>query len=238
VALNDVLDARWDALERPERPIPSGRVSRTAAAVFSLSLMFAGMMVARAQSANSGAVAAGVVVSAMLYDGPLKRSAVGPLLMGTCRALNLGLGMTVIPEYRTIVGLTPVLFLHGLYVVSLTFFARHETEAGHVRRLRHGTLGMGAAVAGLGFLCVLVPRARLSYVLPVLGLAAFVVRRGLGDARDPVPARIQASVRAFITSLVVFDSCIAWAARGPLAASAVLIWLIPTQLTKRWSRMT
>src|ERR1041385_8386665 len=34
VVLNDVFDARLDACERPERPIPSGRVAVRSAAVF------------------------------------------------------------------------------------------------------------------------------------------------------------------------------------------------------------
>ena len=34
MVLNDVFDAKLDAVERPERPIPSGRISLRSAAIF------------------------------------------------------------------------------------------------------------------------------------------------------------------------------------------------------------
>src|SRR3954469_12246728 len=43
MALNDVLDADEDKLKKPDRPIPSGRVTRAGAATFAALLFAAGL---------------------------------------------------------------------------------------------------------------------------------------------------------------------------------------------------
>ena len=238
VALNDVCDAKRDAIRRSERPIPSGRISRGRAAAASFVLLGVGVALAAVWSLNAAALAGGIVLAVVLYNGVFKSTPLAPLLMGICRALNLALGMTVIPTYRTILGLIPVFFFHALYVTSVTYFARKETESGHRARLTIGTIGIGLAVAGLGSLCILVPRPYLTY-LGLLGLLLFnLVRIGFRAARHAEPVTIQSAVRTVIRSLIFFDACIAWAARGPVAAMAVLVWLVPAHWGRRWSRMT
>jgi len=238
VALNDVCDAKRDAIHRPERPIPSGRISRGTAAALALSLLLVGVIVAAFWSGAAAALAGGIVVAVILYDAVLKTTFLAPPLMGACRGLNLALGMTVIPTYRTIFGIIPVLFYHALYVASVTYFARKEAEGGHRTRLLIGTIGIGFAVAGLGGLCVLVPRPHYTYLILLAILFMLVVSKGVAAIRRPEPASIQNAVRTFIQSLVVFDTCIAWAARGPIAAVAVVAWVLPTRLARRWSQMT
>ena len=46
MALNDVADASRDAFERPERPIPSGRISRSTATLIASSLLVLGVFFA------------------------------------------------------------------------------------------------------------------------------------------------------------------------------------------------
>lgn len=93
VVLNDVFDAALDARERPERPIPDGRVSRSGAAWFGGALLAVGVASAGLVSAASLAVAAAIAAMVLLYDACAKHHALaGPLAMGTCRGLNLLLG--------------------------------------------------------------------------------------------------------------------------------------------------
>ena len=53
MVLNDVCDAELDAVERPERPIPSGRISRHAALRVGIGLLVGGVFIAVAVSAFS-----------------------------------------------------------------------------------------------------------------------------------------------------------------------------------------
>ena len=72
VVFNDVFDAGLDAVERPERPIPSGIVSKTAAMLWGTLLLVAG--IAAAAKVHTGinvlpaALATAIVVCALIYD--------------------------------------------------------------------------------------------------------------------------------------------------------------------------
>src|SRR5438128_6411803 len=88
---NDYFDFEQDLRERPFRPLPSGRVTKRTAAFLGLSLLAAGVIFAALADSAAGAdrwralIVAGLLVGAvLLYDGALKRSALGPIAMGAC----------------------------------------------------------------------------------------------------------------------------------------------------------
>jgi geranylgeranylglycerol-phosphate geranylgeranyltransferase len=75
--INDFFDAKIDAINRPDRPIPSGAVTRTAARGFAVTLFLAGILVSF--FINSLCISIAIVNSLILlaYAGKLKRT---PLL--------------------------------------------------------------------------------------------------------------------------------------------------------------
>ena len=90
---NDYCDVLEDREHRPERPIPSGRVSSRAAAAAIVVLAIAGVAVAFVASAASGAAALAVLVVMTIYNGGAKRVAVvGPIPMGRLRGLSFLIG--------------------------------------------------------------------------------------------------------------------------------------------------
>ncbi len=98
VVLNDVFDRDIDRTERPERPIPSGRVSVAAAAALGLGLLALGVFAASLATSASGLVAAATAGCVLLYDAWGKRQGLfGPVNMGLCRGLNLLLGVSAAP---------------------------------------------------------------------------------------------------------------------------------------------
>ena len=68
VVLNDVFDRDIDRKERPERPIPSGRVTTKAAATLGAALIGAGVILGSMAGPASGAVAAATAGCILLYD--------------------------------------------------------------------------------------------------------------------------------------------------------------------------
>jgi len=84
--LNDAFDEPFDRSRRPERPIPSGDVSRIE--VFRvgalLLLIGEGLLVPRAQALLFGAALAAAIV---WYDAQHKGSRFAPVVMGSCRGL-------------------------------------------------------------------------------------------------------------------------------------------------------
>jgi 4-hydroxybenzoate polyprenyltransferase len=140
MALNDAFDASLDARERPERPIPSGRIDRTTAFAAGWTLLGSGLtmtLIAAMWSdvAAPVTVAACLAMTIVLYDAGLKSTSAGPWAMGWCRLLNVLLGASGAPLFSKV----RIVWLYavgvGLYTVALTYLARREVDDSAERAL-------------------------------------------------------------------------------------------------------
>jgi 4-hydroxybenzoate polyprenyltransferase len=246
--LNDVFDAEVDARDRAERPIPSGRVSLRSATAVGWALLASGLLIAWfvslwANDLRPGAVALFLATCIVLYDGPLKRTFVAPLVMGECRMLNVLLGMSlpIVPwdqfELSVAVGI-------GIYVLGVTIFARTEARATARGRLIAGLAVLLAGIALLG--CVppltanrppLVVQQNGWYLLWAV-LALITARRCTLAVLQPTPPRVQAAVRHCVHSIIVLDAAVAVGYAGPFWGLAVLLLLAPTLLLTWWLEAT
>lgn len=132
VVLNDVFDRHLDALERPERPIPSGKISPTTAGSIGVGLLLVGILAAAGGGATPALVATGIAIAVLIYDGWGKhRVLLGPVNMGLCRALNLGLGISAAPA--VLASHWPLMGLPLVYIAAVTVLSRGEAHGGNVR---------------------------------------------------------------------------------------------------------
>jgi hypothetical protein len=132
--LNDVMDYAIDCQGRPERPLPSGTISRSVAVVATIFLFGIGGSILLL-FVNLGAFLAGLILIALivLYDAWHKSNPLSPLLMATARFMIYVTGFFAFFSFSSPLerSLFP-LFLPGgllfLYVVGLTYIAKGETE--------------------------------------------------------------------------------------------------------------
>ncbi|NWF26723.1 UbiA family prenyltransferase, partial [Streptomyces sp. PKU-EA00015] len=94
MALNDWADRDEDAVDRPHRPIPSGRIAPGAALAAAGALTAAGLALASRAGRPALAVATALSATVWAYDLRLKHTAAGPAAMATARGLDLLLGAT------------------------------------------------------------------------------------------------------------------------------------------------
>lgn len=90
MVFNDVADVEEDAIERPTRPIPSGRVTRSSAALFGGLLVVAGVAALFLESRDGEVTTitvAALLTAILYYDLRHKQDPLGPLVMGICRGL-------------------------------------------------------------------------------------------------------------------------------------------------------
>jgi 4-hydroxybenzoate polyprenyltransferase len=230
VVLNDVCDARIDAVERPERPIPSGVVSRRAAGLFAALLLSLGVLAAWQVSSTSGYVAAAVALAVVLYDGVGKHHAlIGPLNMALCRGGNLLLGVSILPA--ALEALWPLAAVPLVYIAAITAVSRGEVVGGS-RGIGYLAVGlMASVVAGLLAMAVL-PDYVLWSALPfVLLLAMRVLPAFVRAARAPRPERIRAAVKAGVLSVIILDAALVGGYAGLLAGVVVLLlWPLSMRL--------
>ncbi|MBF2065416.1 MAG: UbiA-like protein EboC [Calothrix sp. C42_A2020_038] len=235
VVLNDAFDASLDALERPERPIPSGRASRQGAFIIGSFLLCLGIVFATLVSSLSAILAASIALFAVLYDGFGKHHPFwGPLNMGVCRGGNLLLGISIVPVMVSkywFLALIPI-----IYIAAITNLSRGEVKGGNnfnsVVSLILFSVVFGA-IFGLG----LVNNYDL---LPVLPFALFLAIRVfvpiITVLREPSPTNIASAVRAGVLSMIVLNATLSTGFAGLLYGLLVLTLLpISRKLAKAFA---
>ncbi|MFE9627872.1 UbiA family prenyltransferase [Streptomyces sp. NPDC006527] len=120
MALNDWADRDEDAVDRPHRPLPSGRVSPTAALGAAGVLTAAGLAFAARAGRPALAVATALAATVWAYDLRLKHTPAAPAAMAAARGLDLLLGATATVSAptatrprRTAAGTAPSARAHG-----------------------------------------------------------------------------------------------------------------------------
>ena len=248
MVLNDVFDAKDDARERPDRPIPSGRVSLKAATAVGWGMLTTGIVIAWILSHNAnywppGVIATLLAACIVMYNGPLKRSRSAPLLMGECRFLNVLLGMSlmVVPWGKAELLIAAGI---GIYIVGVTVFARTDARTSARSRLTSGfvVLMSGMAIlAAIPHLSSNRPPLEVSsngWYLLWAALALITARRCLLAIFEPSPQRVQSAVRHCVQSLIVLDAAVCVGYAGPFWGFAVISLLIPTFVLTTWLKST
>jgi 4-hydroxybenzoate polyprenyltransferase len=245
IVFNDLFDLEIDRLERPGRPLPSGRVRSAVASMLASALVALGLLLAMASGKpSSGLVALLLVLAVLAYDGGLKRTWLGPLAMGACRGLNVLLGMSQAPQLG---GHAAWLVAGALavFVVGITWISRSEASGGH----RAGPVA-GWCLENLGLLGLLTAALLANRfpmvgteprpIVPLEGLLVLLVVTGIVNAassaaaRDPVPTKLQHAVKTGVLSLVWLNVGVVAAVRGVLPALAVAALWVPAFALGKW----
>lgn len=122
IVFNDVFDLEEDKVNRPERVLPSGQLSKRQAVIFGTGLFSVGVACAFAASPLSGVIALLITVLALSYDKYGKHhSFLGPINMGLCRSMNLFLGVSIVGDRISefwFIGFIPLAFVAAITLVG------------------------------------------------------------------------------------------------------------------------
>jgi 4-hydroxybenzoate polyprenyltransferase len=253
---NDYFDLEQDRRERPFRPLPSGRISSGSAARLGIVLLAAGVGFAALAGLLGDSfrpapiiVAFLLVVTILLYDGLLKRTGAGPVAMGTCRFLNVLLGLSALPGGITVGGVLLAVVV-GVYIVGVTWFARTEAvSSNQIQLTAAASVMLTALVVALAVPVVGKPVARgdtsdlltfaqiglgqflFPYLLVVFGFYVGVpVVRAI---RRPLPERVQPAVKRAVLGLVLLDATLAASLAGTPGLLLALLLLPASALGRR-----
>ncbi|MEX0770640.1 MAG: UbiA-like protein EboC [Balneolaceae bacterium] len=224
VVFNDVFDAELDAKERPERAIPSGRISRAGAGILGTVLLSGGITAAFWVSGISGILASGIAVCALYYDAQAKHSAFwGPVFMGLCRGGNLILGVSILPAMILQTGFIAIFPL--FYIGSITLISQGEVHGGSKGYGLTALGGVTLVIAGLALLA-LYPSYQLFTALPfILLFSGIVLPPFARAARNPTPSFIRKAVKRGVLSLILLNSALAAGFAGFPAGGLTLVLL-------------
>lgn len=247
MVLNDVCDAELDAVERPERPIPSQRISKKTALNVGIGLLIGGVLSACGVTWLTGQwrpvqVALALAATIVGYDVGAKSTRFGPLVMGSCRTMNVLLGSSM--AATTALFPTAIwLFAWGTFfhTYGLTRIARHEADS-----IDHADLWAGCAsiliapiwIAGLPFAMQDTRLSLLAWGAICLLLFAWEIRLAQSLLSRPINEVVRQTVGRLIMQFIVIDAAVSALAAGWAAGIAVLALLVPTLIMSRKIAMT
>jgi 4-hydroxybenzoate polyprenyltransferase len=221
VVLNDVFDLDLDRVERPERPLPSGRVTLRAATTMGAGLLAAGVGLAFFATRAAGAVATATAACVLVYDAFGKHHPwFGPVNMGLCRAGNLMLGVAAVPA--ALQWAWPLGGLHLVYISAVTAVSRGEVHGGKRFIAGLALISLLLVVAVLAGLSVW-PQVTPAALLLTTVLATRLLPKYVRVWQRPDPTVIRDAVRTGVLSLVLLDSVLGALFAGPLYGAAILV---------------
>jgi hypothetical protein len=223
VVQNDVVDASIDAKERPERPIPSGTISKATASRLAWMLLILGLISAWLAGPISFIVAAVLFGSIVIYNYRAKRMPIfGSFTMGCCRSLNLCLGLSIFLEplmSHYWLGIFPL-----IHIIGVTSLSHGETKG----LARRSILLLYMIPWFLSFLLMVLAVTNSGTFPPFITLG-FISLYILGNSiayipafRHPEPALVQRGVKYGILSLILLNAALVSVWVGWLQASMVV----------------
>ncbi|GAA3996715.1 UbiA family prenyltransferase [Streptomyces marokkonensis] len=233
MALNDWADRAEDAVERPHRPIPSGRITPGQALATATGLTTAGIGLALAAGRPAALTATALAGAVWAYDLRLKHTPAAAAAMAAGRGLDLLLGAVATAGSPAAAGraarraVLPAAALSA-HTYCVTAVSRTETRGG----------APGTALAALGATAaigVLAGRgrgrpARTLRARTRAALAGAYVATAAGPylhaALNPSPPLTQRAVGGGIRAVVPLQAVLT-ARSGPLGAAALITALAP-----------
>ncbi|MFK0100025.1 SCO3242 family prenyltransferase [Streptomyces sp. NPDC091040] len=231
MALNDWADRDEDAVDRPHRPIPSGRITPRAALTAAGALTGAGLVLAARAGRPALGVATALAAGVWAYDLRLKHTPAGPAAMAAARSLDLLLGATATgrdPALRATRAALPAAALLGAHTYAVTTVSRHEARGGST------TAPAIALLAATGIAGAVVHERRAPRTAPARLLLTALTGAYLRTAARPLthavlnpsPPLTQHAVGSGIRAMIPLQAALA--ARAGAAGSALaVIGLVP-----------
>lgn len=173
--LNDWADFEVDRMERPQRPLPSGLVSRGAALVVAAGFLGGGLALSALQGREVSLIGGALLLTVVNYNLLLKHvPVIGAVAMGGCRALSFLLGAVLVHGFEfvplTIWGAATL----WAFITVVTHIARTEMVGRYftVERWAPALVIVGSFLAYLPFSPLLEKKTQLA--VPVLFFLATV----------------------------------------------------------------
>lgn len=246
---NDVLGAEEDARERPERPIPSGCISRRAA--FSVALLLNGLALACAAYVGKTALAVALLLSACIwfYNRRARTMPVlRPFVMGACRGLSLLFGAAILGP-AALGAPAPLIAAAGLTLVvaAITGIASREVGPDEGSRIPRGllisipvilvlVLGVLDTVMWVGRVPALaLPPERFPLLLSAMAVAWSGIWCGMLFFRAD-PSAVRTAIGSLVRGLLLFQAAVCGAAghSGALVALGLLAAFVVSSWVGKW----
>ncbi len=207
IVFNDFFDINIDTIERPNRPIPSGSVTKQQAGLLGSFLFIGGLIAALKVSVEAFNISLIICIFCFVYNIKTKHySWLGGLTLALCRGLNLLLGTTLIED--GVRCFWPLTFIPFGLTIAITAVSQVEVSGNDTSILKKSVVFYFATVLTL---CTLIYTYTTKISFYILFLVLFVSVNGFyiqTALKNPIPTNIQKVVKWGVLSFIILDAAI------------------------------
>ena len=234
IILNDICDIHIDKIERPNRPLPSEKISLKSAYFATIILAICAISIACVLSKITLFVSVLLLIVIILYNTVLKKyNNLGAFSLAICRILNIILGASAHFAYSDesyLLLFLPILFI-GTYILGVAKLAHNETE---VLKKRNG-IGLIIVSSLLwSYFLILGGFLRSEFHLSLLGLIfgmLVIIYFKKFDIRNPL--KTQKLIGKLIGLLIIFQASCLVLFNANICAVLILLLIIPMQTIQK-----
>lgn len=228
MALNDYFDYFKDKKERPERPLPSGRIARKSALYVGLSFLLAANLFSLMISFES--VLISLIMSSLIFSYDIKSKkipVIGLINLSSIRFLNVILGSTVVSFNPEIIKYAiPI----AIFVTGISILAKTESSGYSKKTLR---INLVFILITIIFVVIVINGQgefiNLIFLVPFLA-AVFVPFMMFNEktSRD-----VQKKVTFQLLAITILDGVLISSISNPIYGMMAFLMYIPAYLTVR-----
>ena len=240
IVFNDYFDFEVDLRERPNRPLPSRRVTKKKAVIIALISLISANILALVVSTASFVIS--IILSSIVisYDFKLKNTILGPLTMGSARFLNIILGASpflfvIATSYNLFLRIILVGLFLCVYIFAISLLSRKEVDGESIQKTRQTT------IISLSIVFVIILSIVFAYFLGIFKIDLFVnlilfagimvaIFRQINFHNS---LTIRNGIKYMIISIIVLDSIFISGTIGLSYGLLSLILIIPSILLAR-----
>ncbi|MDQ0894232.1 SCO3242 family prenyltransferase [Agromyces ramosus] len=216
MALNDYADRTLDAVERPERPIPSGRIAPRRALGIAVACMAVGLGLAAGGGGRRALTVAVPLVGAIVsYNTVFKDTVIGPVSMAACRGLDVMMGAggarAAVPAAAAV----------ALHTAGVTAQSRGEVHGGSTRVAAAGLTVTSATTIASVAGGVHSPIAVAGALAGGAAYAGAVLPSQLAALDDPSAGNVRTATRAGIGAMIPLQATLVARTGAHLPAMAL-----------------
>lgn len=233
--LNDCFDFERDRKERPQRPLPAGKIALNSAWLSGWGLLALGVLFASLSGILTLGIALVLAIAILAYNAGRRQGWVAACNMGLCRYLNWLMAISAIGLNIDLALLAIPVFC---YVTALTRISQEEAEAADRNALMQA---VSLIILGALFWLAWFANGLFTGLLGAVALLIALILLGHRIIRlssEFTPESIQAVVGAMVFGIIPLDAMLLLSSGQTLAALLLLLLLFPGRFLGRYLYVT
>jgi 4-hydroxybenzoate polyprenyltransferase len=238
IIINDYRDLELDRKERPDRPLPSGRISRQSALAFAFIATILAIILVTFVSISSVLLALILLITIVAYDCWLKNNILGYFTIALSRVFNVVLGCSpgiiiLISNQNDLAKISVILVSTFLYVTAISYMSRIEVGPSPKKSNFQISVVLLSLIPAILTFFTLIGYFKWDlflFLVIFIGMLIGSLVRKYGSSDPKVIMKI---VRNLVLSIIILDSVFMSGTLGFAYGLSLLVLLIPAVILSR-----